>query len=212
MKNHFKVLLITAALGLVTLNANAQFGGLMGGGAKANANAVNPDVIEQSLKQMISGANRTNRLLAEALDMKELVTKSEDAAACLEKGSCGIADASAVSVSVNSDVQKKIEEMIKNGQKFNQESGDKVLKAGEGGLKQIVFAKKLMADAKNIDKSGMAALKAATVLKNLPDGVKALDGMFKSFESIFKVMSYSGISLGDLQTSMVSEFANIGKN
>jgi len=75
MKNHFKVLLITAALGLVTLNANAQFGGLMGGGAKANANAVNPDVIEQSLKQMISGANRTNRLLAEALDMKELVTK-----------------------------------------------------------------------------------------------------------------------------------------
>jgi hypothetical protein len=39
-----------------------------------------------------------------------------------------------------------------------------------------------------------------------------LDGMFKSFESIFKVMSYSGISLGDLQTSMVSEFANIGKN
>jgi len=102
--------------------------------------------------------------------------------------------------------------MIKNGQKFNQESGDKVLKAGEGGLKQIVFAKKLMADAKNIDKSGMAALKAATVLKNLPDGVKALDGMFKSFESIFKVMSYSGISVGNLQTSMASEFANIGKN
>ena len=212
MKNHFKALLITAALGLVTLNANAQFGGLLGGGGKANANAVNPDEIEKSLKQMISGANRTNRLLAEALDMKELVTKSEDAAACLEKGSCGIADASAVSVSVNTDVQKKIEEMIKDGQKFNQESGDKVLKAGEGGLKQIVFAKKLMEDAKNIDKSGMAAIKAATVLKNLPESVKALGGMFKSFESIFKVMSYSGISVGNLQTSMASDFANIGQH
>jgi hypothetical protein len=214
MKNHFKVILITAALGLVSFNANAQFpslGGLFGGGSKANANAVNPDEIEKSLKQMISGANRTNRLLAEALDMKELVTRSEDAAACLDKGSCGIADASAVSVSVNTDVQKKIEEMIKDGQKINQDKGDKFMRAGEGGLTQIVFLKKLMDDAKNIDNSGMAALKAATVLKNLPEGVKAVVGMFKSFESLFKVMSYSGISVGNIQTSMASEFANIGK-
>jgi hypothetical protein len=211
VKNHFKALLITAALGLVTLNANAQLGGLLGGGGKANANAVNPDEIEKSLKQMISGANRTNRLLAEALDIKELVTKSEEAAACLEKGSCGIADASAISVSVSADVQKKIEEMIKDGQKIDQDKGDKFLRAAEGGLTQIVFLKKLMDDAKNIDKSGMAAVKAATVLKNVPEGVKAVGGMFKSFESLFKVMSYSGISVVNIQTSMASEFANIGK-
>ena len=225
MKNSFKKFVIVFSLGLFTLTANAQLSNFMaqlpsfsaqlpsfmGGGGKANANAVNPDEIEKSLKQIISAGNHTNSLLAEALGLKELATKSEDAATCIEKGSCGINDASSVFVSVNSDVQKKLDEMIKEGKKFSQESGDKILKAGEGGITQIVSLKKLMVDAKNIDKSGMAAIKAATVLKNLPDGVEAFGGMFKSFESIFKVMSYSGIPTGNLQTSMVSEFANIGK-
>lgn len=211
MKNHLKALLVTAALGLVTLNANAQFGGLLGGGGKANANAVSPDDVEKNLKQMISGGNRTNRLLADVLGLKELATKSEDAAACLDKGSCGISDSTAVYISVNAEVQKKIEEMLKDGQKFSEESGEKVRKAGEGAIKQVIYLKKVADDLKNIDKSGMAATKALTLIKNAPDGFKAVTGMVKSLESFFKVATYSGISLGSVQSNLTSEFAGFGK-
>ena len=181
---------------------HAQFGGLIGGG---KAGGVSPDEMEKNIREYLSGVNRFNRLMGEALQLNELATAAGEKTECTKSGSCGLKDGSALLKAHSEELIKKLADLEAQGVKLSEADSKKFGPAAEGIAKSVAYAVKISKDSKNMEKG----MKTVTILGSIPDLANSAVSTVNVALAVIKYAKYSGVSVDAIAKEVAASQAEL---